>query len=381
VSIQSCRVLYLGEFEVDISGGEYSGKLGPFVEALSKQFADMDVFVPRLTGVERYFQGLRSFSTDITTWKSRYALNVGTFRGRTRIIEKYLQKQPQPYDFIIQELSLFTPGTRLEERTYFVMTDNTVAISLQHWPTWAPFRNRREREAWLSAERILYQNAARIFPVSEMVVHSLQHDYGCAPERITPPIGMGANILAKSIDDKNYEPQIVLFVGLDPKVKGLKYLLNAWKVVQAEYPAAELWIVGLGPLPGYHDLPGVKWHGIVRDRNRMRDIYSQATIYAQPSIFEAFGLSFLEAMGHGLACIGPDSFGPKDYIKDNQTGFGVPIKDAQHIALCLKKLLESEPLRRQLGHNAYQVVRKEYTWEAVVARMIPHLEEVAKSLC
>jgi glycosyltransferase involved in cell wall biosynthesis len=382
VSIQTCSALYLSEYKVECRDGKYHGKHGPLIQALNEHFTHLDIFVPRLEGAQRYLQGLRTFDPKLTRWKTRFAVSIHSFRAESQIIEKYLQKQTRPYDLIIQEFSLFMPGTHLEDRTYVVVADNTAALSLKYWPEWAPFRSGRERDVWLSAERALYQNATCLFPASELVASSLQHDYGCSPERIASPIGFGSNLIAKSIDGKDYEPQITLFVGYEARRKGLWNLLNVWPTIREEHPAAELWVVGTEPVSGYRDVAGVKWLGLVKDRSQMQDIYARATLYAMPSFYEPFALSFLEAMGHGIACIGPDGFGgANEVIKDDETGYCVPPGDEQQLAHSLKKLLESEPLRRQLGHNAYQAILRDYTWEAVVSRMLPHLEKALNLPC
>lgn len=42
------------------------------------------------------------------------------------------------------------------------------------------------------------------------------------------------------------------------------------------------------------------------------------------------------------------------------------------------RLLQGPGLAEELGRQAYDRVRQQFTWERVVDRMLPHLEEMAR---
>jgi phosphatidylinositol alpha-1,6-mannosyltransferase len=64
---------------------------------------------------------------------------------------------------------------------------------------------------------------------------------------------------------------------------------------------------------------------------------------------EGFGLAFLEAAAHGLPCVGGDSGGVPEAVRDGITGFLVPPRDHGSVVGAVARLLEDPDLRSRMS--------------------------------
>jgi len=101
-----------------------------------------------------------------------------------------------------------------------------------------------------------------------------------------------------------------------------------------------------------------------------------ATVFALPSVDEAFGVAYIEAMAAGVPAIGcRGEAGPEEIAA---TGPGlrlVPPGDPEALAAELRKLLDDAEWRRELGHGARATVERAFTWEACGRATVEAYEE------
>ena len=110
--------------------------------------------------------------------------------------------------------------------------------------------------------------------------------------------------------------------------------------------------------------------------DKVLDRLVEASVYVFPSVDEPFGLSLLEAMSAGLACVCTESTGISGKLRDAQAAI-VTDGSVKQMADAVDLLLDDADLRRDIGARARIVVRDEYSIGAVVNR----LEIVYKSAC
>jgi glycosyltransferase involved in cell wall biosynthesis len=138
--------------------------------------------------------------------------------------------------------------------------------------------------------------------------------------------------------------------------KGLRTLIRAARRVLEEVPSAEFWIVGedaaqaelkqacrAADVDRQFRFMGWKRHA------EMTDLYRQASVFVMPSLEEAFGVVFLEAMASGVPVIGTRVGGIPELINDGENGLLVNPDDPQDLSQALLMLLESCALQEQLG--------------------------------
>ena len=82
-------------------------------------------------------------------------------------------------------------------------------------------------------------------------------------------------------------------------------------------------------------------------------------IFALSSLYEGFGLVFLEAMYCKKPIIGTKTSAIKEVVKDKLNGILVPINNSQKISKAIEKL-ENKQLRNKYGLSGYEILRKKF---------------------
>ncbi len=171
---------------------------------------------------------------------------------------------------------------------------------------------------------------------------------------------------------------LVLFVGRFEEHKGIYDLLEAVPAVAARRPDTTFLLVGglpqagrgeevervLSTISGAKLEPFVRVHPCVRHKQLAR-LYSAADLLVGPSHCEAFGLVYLEAMACGTPVVATDTFGPREFIANGQTGLLVPPAAPEALAEAITTLLSDHQLAASIAARAQRMVESKYTWERV----------------
>lgn len=136
--------------------------------------------------------------------------------------------------------------------------------------------------------------------------------------------------------------------------KNLGMLLDA--VAAVGRPEVEVIVIGNGPelepLRARAQALGldgrVHLKGFVDEATKYA-LLSAADLFALPSLHEAFGLVYLEAMHCGLPVIASRPGGQEDYLTDGETGYLVAPDDAPGLRSALTRLIENPDLRARMG--------------------------------
>jgi glycosyltransferase involved in cell wall biosynthesis len=184
----------------------------------------------------------------------------------------------------------------------------------------------------------------------------------------------------KSLRDEigfSNDDKIIGFAGRLNVQKGVKYLLEAFKVVAEKSSSAKLLIVGKGDLETYvkeftakHNLKSrIHFAGFREDiPNIMRTI----DILVLPSLWEGFGIVLIEAMAAGKPCVATNISSIPEIMMDGENGFLVPPENTQAIADALMKLVSDEKLSERLGRKGSEIVNEKFT----IDRMIRNYEKL-----
>jgi glycosyltransferase involved in cell wall biosynthesis len=185
-------------------------------------------------------------------------------------------------------------------------------------------------------------------------------------------------------------PLSLLFVGRLVERKGVRYLLDALAQVRASVPV-ELRVVGDGPLRaaleaharsvGVADI--VTFDGFI-DEAALAARYRSCDVLALPAIVDAkgdtegLGVVLIEALAHGRAAIASRVGGIVDVVKDGETGLLVEPGDSPALAAAIERLAGCPELRERLGAQGRALVRDEFSWSAIVPRLVALYDDVAK---
>jgi glycosyltransferase involved in cell wall biosynthesis len=352
------------------------GQWSQFYSQLAQRVELVDVIRPRLSRSERYLNYARTFYPRKSRWKARAGFNRSLAMAQTEKAQRGLSRYEGSYDLIMQLQTLCAPGFDRAGIPYAIYTDNTMALTQRIYPAWAPL-SARAAASWMRFEADVCRSATKVFTYSEFARRSVIDDYGCSPDSAVA-VGAGANQLLDSLDEKDYSTPRALFVGVDFTIKGGHVLLEAWPLVRERVPDAELIVAGPSRAPKTGLPPGVSWMGWV-DRARLASLYRSASVFVLPSLFEAWGHVLLEAMGHGLPCIGTSCCAMPEIIDEGVTGRLVPRSEPEPLAQALVELLTDPDRASAMGRAAHARVLREHRWTDVLDRVMAHLDTVSHS--
>lgn len=289
-------------------------------------------------------------------WLHGYYRTRAAFDAMSRQAER-LVVETRP-DMVLQSGCIF--GLAAPAVPYVLYLDHTNAISQARVPLPGVPSPLRTATAWLERERATYHGAHRILVMSEFARASLISDYGVSDSKVR--VVYGGPILPSLTDpgERKDDGHTVLLIGRNFREKGGPVLLNAMKRVRQLVPDAHLQVVGVNG-PSDKDVTYVGWVPTAE----ISHYYERSTVLALPTLREAFGLVFLEAMAHGLPCVGTNIEAIPEIIVDGETGFLVPPGNDEALAERLVQLLKNPELRRRMGNAGRARQERQFTWKKV----------------
>ncbi len=301
-------------------------------------------------------------------WNTPFAFDV-----HSRWAGELLEGLPARIDVVLQNGALFAPG--LPPRIpYVVYLDHTRAMAerrpavpeahLPAPPRWGAGWRRREGDA--------YRGAVAVATFSQHAARSVVDDYGVDGGKVHV-VGAGTNALPSEIT-RNDDGATIAFVGREFARKGGPILLDAFRRLRRKRPRARLLIAG--PVERLSLPDGAVQLGAV-PYEQLPELFSQATVFALPTLREPFGIAFLDAMANGVPCVGTRTEAVPEIIEDGRTGLLVPPADAQALAHALDRVLSDPALARSMGERGRQRVHAEFTWARTAQRLSDQLEAAA----
>jgi glycosyltransferase involved in cell wall biosynthesis len=186
--------------------------------------------------------------------------------------------------------------------------------------------------------------------------------------------------------EKKSDGENILFVGSLKHIKGLKYLVQAFKKINNSDTKTKLFLVGDGEerknleaLVIENKLEGkVEFVGKV-ENDEILKYMAIADVFVLPSLSEGFPMVILEAMSSGLPIVASNVRGLGEIIKDEENGFLVEPKNVNQIVEKVLLLLENYKLREKIANNNMEKVKR-YSWVNVVGKIEKiYLEAVVKN--
>ena len=184
--------------------------------------------------------------------------------------------------------------------------------------------------------------------------------------------GHVAMLRGSGIDTMHYQPLpepeqrpvTVAFVGRLLADKGVRSLIEAYRLLRGRGVAVALLIAGT-PDPenptsipdeevhGWRTLPDLRWLGQVSD---VREVWRQAHIAVLPSLHEGLPKSLLEAAACARPLVATDVPGCREIARPDVNALLVPVGDAAALADAIQRLVEDAALRRRLGVASRRLV-------------------------
>jgi glycosyltransferase involved in cell wall biosynthesis len=160
-------------------------------------------------------------------------------------------------------------------------------------------------------------------------------------------------------------------VGRIEKFKGHIYLIQAMTKVVELFPECKLLILGDGSLAGELKAQ-VKMDGLegnVHFLGFQKNPYSYiaaSDVVVLPSLFEPFGLVYIEAFSLQVPVVAFDTPAGNEIIKHGETGLLGPRADSDKLAQNIIYLLQNPEERKRLSANAYEDYKKRFTTSTMI---------------
>lgn len=310
--------------------------------------------------IRAFFESLR---TNGRSWKAHWCHTTFAFDHMSSLAGDAI-RSARP-DAVLQAGVLFGPG-RFPEARYHLYCDHTRAIAERYPPLPGLDPPFPPNAAWRAREQAVYRGAAGIFTMSEFVKGSLVADYGVDPGRVHV-VGAGPNVVPAPGEAPPAREKAILFVGRTFLPKGGPALLDAFRAVRLAHPDARLWIVSAAEPPVLPD--GAVFHGLL-GKDALARLYARASVFALPTLREAFGLAFLEAMSFGLPVVAPRLEAIPEIVSDGETGLLVPPRDVTALARAIGGLLADPVRARLMGAAGRARVAARFGWDRTAAGML-----------
>jgi glycogen synthase len=276
------------------------------------------------------------------------------------------------------------------------------AHSLEPLRPWK--RNQLGRGADLSAwvEKTALEMADAVVAVSEEMRADILRLFAVRPERI--------HVIHNGIDTQEYRRTpsrerldrfgirrgrpYVLFVGRISRQKGILHLLRAVPhldphtqiVLCASSPDSEdiAREVEAAVATAQANRDGVIWIREMVDRRTAIELFSHATVFCCPSIYEPFGIINLEAMACETPVVASAVGGIREVVVDGETGFLVPLTQqgeapfepvhpetfSGDLARSINTLLDDQTLRRRMGMEGRRRAEALFSWQAIAQKTL-----------
>ena len=122
----------------------------------------------------------------------------------------------------------------------------------------------------------------------------------------------------------------------------------------------------------------VRWLDMQTDKNRVGELYrcvaDTGGAFIQPALFEAFGLTVIEAMATGLPTFATCYGGPREIIQDGKSGFHINPNHPEDLAHQLHDFFErcatDQSYWETFSSGGRQRVEESYTWRLYAQRLL-----------
>ncbi|MHB1162292.1 MAG: glycosyltransferase family 4 protein [Chloroflexota bacterium] len=169
---------------------------------------------------------------------------------------------------------------------------------------------------------------------------------------------------------------IVATVGRITEQKGLTYLLEAMAILRERLPQPRLLIVGdsqdgkdeykrelLRQWQALGLSDNVLFTGV---RDDVPSVMQAADLFVMASLWEGFGLVFLEAMAAASPVVATNVSAIPEVVQDGTTGLLVPPRDPRALAEAMLTLLTDPDRARQMGRAGLLRLKEQFTEDKMV---------------
>lgn len=244
------------------------------------------------------------------------------------------------------------------------------ASSIPYWPPYEPYLDKVQKEFGIAdfilvpSSFALQSHLAEGIPKEKLIL--MPHGFRPWSEEIIPA----------PLEGETFR---ILFVGTLTQRKGIKYLLEA--VRQLNLPKIELTMIGDQMVDSKALDPYREHFRYIRytPYPLLGNFFKNAHLLVLPSVYDAFGMVALDAMGAGLPVIvSENTAAGSDVVRNGTDGYVVPIRNIEALKNRIEILYSNRSLLHEMGNNARERV-KQFSWDQYKNRLQKTLTEIYSS--
>ena len=258
---------------------------------------------------------------------------------------------------------------------------------------------------WLEKTALL--NADGIIAVSRSMMEDVQQLYGISPEKI--------RVIHNGIDLDHYKPTFdkeiissyginphkpfVLFVGRITRQKGIIHLINAIPHLDddiqivlcaavADTEAIDRKLNGKIEEVRDNGKNQILLISKIVPEDHLAVLYSHASVFVCPSVYEPFGIINLEAMACNTPVVASAVGGIREVVVHNETGLLVdfeagdnfepkrPEQFSRDLAAAINQLLASPEKLKAMGIESRRRIEEHFSWKNIARQTLEYYREV-----
>lgn len=221
--------------------------------------------------------------------------------------------------------------------------------------------------------KFVMSKAKIILPVSDDLRQAIEIYYGIKNRFYVIPNVVNLNTFYSladcRINQEGHHKKRILSVAILKPRKGIPFLLEALSRIKSDRQDFILDIVGDGPSrKEYEELTEnlgikdmVKFHG-QKSKEEIVKFMRNCNFFVLPSLYENFGVVYIEAMACGKPVIGTSAGGPKEIITKD-VGILVPSKDIDRLKEVINFMLDH--YQNYSPEKISQYVKKNFSYEII----------------
>jgi len=253
-------------------------------------------------------------------------------------------------------------------------------VITEHWSWFILHKLTWERRL---AARFVLNRAKVVLPVSEHLRRQIEA-YGIKNDLQIVPNVVNTELFHPSPDQDSEEgiKRLLLVANLSPE-KGIPYLLQALSQIKERRSDFSLDVIGEGAKRAKREdydqtasnlglAQIVRFHG-AKPKEEVAEFMKSCHFFVQSSLFETFGVVYIEAMACGKPVIATDIPGPNEFI-NSDVGILVPPKDVNALAEAIDFMLDH--YQDYSAEKIATYAREKFSYEAVGKRLDGIYQEV-----
>lgn len=253
------------------------------------------------------------------------------------------------------------------------------------------------KRAMLALERQCLERAAGLLADSRSALEQTRRDYRPASQAPHGLAYLGLPPLPDATPARPARDLVeALVVGRLEQRKGTPLLLGLLPGLLRRHPQLRVRFAGRdnSAHDGWHSRHGLDYPAFFRQRHpelaervifegylddaRLEQLYRQADLLLAPSLYESFGLMYLEAMRAGLPVVTFANGGAEEIFARGEAdgALVLPLGQERPLAAALGRLVEQPELRQRLGAAGLERFRASFTDQAMAQATLAFYEQV-----